>query len=93
VEIIIKLTMSDVDRKRLLNALELRRKDVCEKFSWGFQLCFPGPSLTIKSFYVNEIGADVSVPVSYQVANRYNFTHFQLPYICFLFTEIRTSKL
>ncbi len=61
--------MSVVDRKRLLNALELRRKNVCEKFSWGFQLCFPGPSLTIKSFYVNEIGADVAVPVSYQVTD------------------------
>ena len=60
-------TMSVVDRKRLLNALELRRKNVCEKFTWGFQFCFPKPSLSIKSFYVNEIGTDVSVPVSYQV--------------------------
>lgn len=56
-----------VDRKRLFNALQLQRQNVCVNFAWGLQLCFPMPSLSIKSFYVNELGVDVLVPVSYRV--------------------------
>ncbi|KAI9552418.1 hypothetical protein GHT06_022784 [Daphnia sinensis] len=55
-----------VDRKRVFNALQLQRQNVCVNFAWGVQLCFPMPSLSIKSFFVDELGVDVLVPVSYR---------------------------
>ena len=58
--------MSGVDRKRLVRAFELERKDVSSSFAWGYELCF---SVPIKSFYVNELAADLSVPVSFKVFN------------------------
>ena len=59
--------MSVIDRKRLLRAFELERKDFSLNFAFGYQLCFSVPSPVIKYFYVNELDADISVPVSYAV--------------------------
>lgn len=62
--------MNTIDRKRLVNAVELQRKDVTLNFAWGYQLGLSVPSSIIKSFYVNELDVDVSVPVSYRVSNK-----------------------
>lgn len=54
-----------VDRKRLLTELQFRSKDSDNKFSWGYQLA--EPTSLMQSFYVNEIGGNVTIPVSHQV--------------------------
>ena len=67
-----------MDRKRLMQAVGLQENSVCEKFAWGTTLSFAKPSSLVQSFYVNELGRNIKIPVSLQVSVKYFFLLLRL---------------